>query len=367
MGGVGIKALFIIGISKSWEVKLTAILAYGSLNFDLVNLNRLSDAKVDIDNYRGDTGIFGPGYDVIASFNYLANGTTLLTSVVGNELKLSDNIPISGTVKGYADMAIVQGSGTLIWGMIGFDASFAEFGAVIGSTTISDDQILLTKILSGNDVFQLSPYQDKVYGYAGDDTFMGGAGEDFLDGGTGIDKAIFTGAFKQYLTYTSEGFVVDLITNRDGVDTIKNIERLQFSDTNLALDIAPTQNAGSVYMLYKAAFNRAPDEGGIGYWLAQKDTGKNIVTDLAQGFVSSKEFTDNYGTNPTNADYVNKLYQNVLGRSGDAGGVDYWNQELDAGRISKAAVLVQFATLAEGAANVASLIANGIPYTEFVG
>ena len=29
-------------------------------------------------------------------------------------------------------------------------------------------------------------------------------------------------------------------------------------------------------------------------------------------------------------------------------------------------VLVQFATLAEGAAKVASLIANGIPYTEWV-
>ena len=45
----------------------------------------------------------------------------------------------------------------------------------------------------------------------------------------------------------------------------------------------------------------------------------------------------------------------------------YWNQQLDVGNISKAAVLAQFATLTEGAANVASLIANGISYTEFVG
>jgi hypothetical protein len=120
-------------------------------------------------------------------------------------------------------------------------------------------------------------------------------------------------------------------------------------------------------MLYKAAFNRAPDAGGMGYWLAQKDGGKNIVTDLAQGFVASKEFTDKYGTDPKNASYVDKLYQNVLDRPGESGGVTYWNQELDAGRISKAAVLVQFATLAEGATKVASLIANGIPYTEYVG
>jgi hypothetical protein len=146
-----------------------------------------------------------------------------------------------------------------------------------------------------------------------------------------------------------------------------NVERLKFSDTNVALDIGPSQNAGSVYMLYKAAFNRAPDAGGMGYWLAQKDGGKNIVTDLAQGFVASKEFTDKYGTNPTNAAYVDKLYQNVLGRAGESGGVAYWNKELNEGNRTKAAVLVEFATLAEGASLVAPLIANGIQYQEWVG
>jgi hypothetical protein len=150
-------------------------------------------------------------------------------------------------------------------------------------------------------------------------------------------------------------------------DTFYGICRLKFTDTNLALDVGPTENAGSVYMLYKAAFNRAPDAGGMGYWLAQKDSGKDIVTNLAQGFVNSPEFIAKYGSNPSNASYVDKLYQNVLGRAGESGGVAYWNGELDAGRISKAAVLVQFATLPEGAANVASLIANGISYTEYVG
>ena len=105
----------------------------------------------------------------------------------------------------------------------------------------------------------------------------------------------------------------------------------------------------------------------MGYWLAQKDGGSNIVTNIAQGFVNSAEFTAKYGTNPTNASYVDNLYQNVLGRNGDSGGITYWNQELDAGRISKAAALAAFATLPEGASNVASLIANGIPYQEWVG
>jgi hypothetical protein len=203
----------------------------------------------------------------------------------------------------------------------------------------------------------------------GNNKFIAALADKTWDGGAGFDTAVFTGtAASHTITIgTTSSIVVDKTVNRDGIDTLTNIERLKFSDTNLALDIAPTQNAGSVYMLYKAAFNRAPDNGGMGYWLAQKDGGSNIVTDIAQGFVASKEFTDKYGTNPTNASYVDKLYQNVLGRAGESGGVTYWNQELDAGRISKAAVLVQFATLAEGAANVASLIANGISYTEYVG
>jgi hypothetical protein len=151
------------------------------------------------------------------------------------------------------------------------------------------------------------------------------------------------------------------------VSVFSSIERLEFTDINLALDIKPSENAGSVYMLYKAAFNRAPDDGGMGYWLAQKDSGANIVTSIAQGFVNSAEFIGKYGANPTNASYVNNLYQNVLGRAGEAGGVAYWTAEMDAGRVSKAQALVQFATLPEGAGIVAPLIANGIQYQEWVG
>jgi Ca2+-binding RTX toxin-like protein len=210
---------------------------------------------------------------------------------------------------------------------------------------------------------------DAIIGNATANDIEGMRGNDSIDGGAGIDTAQFSGLSTSYVRSVASTVktVTDNVANRDGTDTLANIERLHFSDTNIALDVGPNQNAGSVYMLYKAAFNRAPDASGMGYWLAQKDGGSNIVTNIAQGFVNAPEFVAKYGTNPSNAAYVDKLYQNVLDRPGESGGVTYWNQELDAGRISKAAVLVQFATLPEGAANVASLIANGIPYTEYVG
>jgi len=213
-----------------------------------------------------------------------------------------------------------------------------------------------------------SIYDDVLTGTNLNDLIYGNEGADRIDGGSGIDTARYDGLSSQYALSSSSGALVVVDKKgASGTDTLTNVERLKFADTNVALDVGPTQNAGSVYMLYKAAFNRAPDNGGMGYWLAQKDGGSDIVTNIAQGFVGSKEFTDKYGANPSNASYVDKLYQNVLGRAGDSGGITYWNQELDAGRISKAAVLVQFATLAEGAANVAPTIAHGIAYTQWVG
>jgi serralysin len=183
-----------------------------------------------------------------------------------------------------------------------------------------------------------------------------------------IDKVVIRSSSSNFEVRlsNSEMNLVDK-TNTLGVINTTNVERIKFTDISLALDVGPTQNAGSVYMLYKAAFNRPSDAGGMGYWISLKDGGANIVTNIAQGFVNSAEFIAKYGANPTNLSYVSNLYQNVLGRAGEAGGVAYWTGEMDAGRISKAQALASFATLPEGAGIVAPLIANGIQYQEFLG
>jgi Ca2+-binding RTX toxin-like protein len=222
---------------------------------------------------------------------------------------------------------------------------------------------------------------DYIAGYRGYDLILAGDGNDVIYpsieggigmGGNGIDTLIFGRTLSNSIIepWFFNNDVGISVTNKQ-VPSIKvefmSVERLQFLDTSIALDIKSSENAGSVYMLYKAAFNRAPDTAGMGYWIAEKDGGANIVTTIAQGFVNSPEFIAKYGTNPSNSSYVNNLYLNVLGRAGEAGGVAYWIGEMDAGRVSKAQALVYFATLPEGAGNVAPLIANGIPYQEWVG
>jgi len=80
--------------------------------------------------------------------------------------------------------------------------------------------------------------------------------------------------------------------------------------------------AGRAYRVYKAAFNRDPMEGdkaGLGYWIGQIDKGMDLI-EVSARFVDSKEFKDLYGTNPANAQFLTKLYQNVLGRAPGATG-----------------------------------------------
>ncbi len=210
---------------------------------------------------------------------------------------------------------------------------------------------------------------DVIYGLGGNDSITGGAGNDTIDGGYGIDTAFYSGASASH-TITigiASSTVVDKTANRDGTDTLTNIERLKFSDTMLALDTGANQTAGSGYMLYKAAFNRTPDAGGLGYWINQMDKGM-VYGDVAKNFVTSAEFQTAFGgSSPSVNTLVTKLYNNVLARTPDAGGLAFWQNKLSNEGWTTADVLGFFSTSGENVTNVTPLIANGIQYQQFVG
>ena len=91
-----------------------------------------------------------------------------------------------------------------------------------------------------------------------------------------------------------------------------------------------------VARLYVAAFGRTADSAGL---IAQYAALRNGATlaQLGNSFVASTEFTNRYGA-LSNADFVNALYQNVLGRAGDAAGVALFNSALTRG-VSRGTVL----------------------------
>lgn len=118
------------------------------------------------------------------------------------------------------------------------------------------------------------------------------------------------------------------------------------------------------YRLYKAAFDRAPDIGGLVYWAGQMHFGLTLKQ-VAHNFLQSDEFRKLYGDVTSTAQFVTLLYNNVLDRAPDAAGKAYWSELLDNNKLNRADVLAEFS---ESVENRVSLIGQGLmrDYVEFV-
>lgn len=191
------------------------------------------------------------------------------------------------------------------------------------------------------------------------DTFFISNGNDMLSGGGGLDTVILSGTASYFtITKTTTGYTVTDKAGNGGTDTLVNIERLQFADKWVALDI--DGNAGQAYRLYQAAFNRQPDLGGLGYQMRELDNGLALAT-VAQNFINSPEFSATYGS-LDDTDFINQMYLNVLHRPAEAAGLDFYENHLEAGTMTRAAVLVGFSESPENQANVIGVIENGMEY-----
>jgi len=207
--------------------------------------------------------------------------------------------------------------------------------------------------------------QDDLYGMSGDDSLFGGRGDDFLDGGWGTDSAYYQGRHAEYsVTKEGNGFRVTDLAGNDGSDFLVNVERLDFADTGVALDIDGA--GGEAYRLYQAAFNRTPDKVGLGYWIAQLDHGTSLSA-VSQSFINSAEFQGLYGAQPSNLDLVNNFYWNVLHRAPDQAGLNYWVNILNTHQDTAANVLVGFSESKENYAQLVGVMSNGVEYQPWTG
>ena len=105
---------------------------------------------------------------------------------------------------------------------------------------------------------------------------------------------------------------------------------------------SPEFTNGGLYVikLYSSILKRDPDFGGWKYWFDVTHSGLPATTVL-NSFLTSPEFQQLYGT-VSDADFINLVYQNVLGRQPDAGGYAYWFGYLNAGSLSRATVMDSF-------------------------
>jgi hypothetical protein len=100
-----------------------------------------------------------------------------------------------------------------------------------------------------------------------------------------------------------------------------------------------------VVRLYMAYFRRLPDLGGYSFWTGRSRSGVSLDA-VSANFAASHEFAATYGS-LTNAQFVSLVYQNVLGRAGDAAGLSYWTGQLDSQARTRGQVMVGFSESSE--------------------
>ncbi|KQV79284.1 hypothetical protein ASD15_18235 [Massilia sp. Root351] len=212
-------------------------------------------------------------------------------------------------------------------------------------------------------VYSFTTVETVAQGGSGNDLLSGIGTNVRLSGGDGIDTVIYGSTWSNYDVGISAGeaSVRYRYGGSSGTgDSLTGVERLQFSDRSIALDV--NGHGGQAYRLYQAAFNRAPDKEGLGFWMAQMDNGSSLNA-VANAFLGSTEFQQRYG-NLSNEEFVNSMFENVLHRAGKPAGIAFWVGQLDNGA-TRADVLMGFSESAENSAEILQIIGNGFEYTPY--
>lgn len=205
-------------------------------------------------------------------------------------------------------------------------------------------------VIVGNDLGNLiwsGEGDDSVSGAGGNDLFFEGLGNDSYDGGDGIDFVFVDSVYDSelFLIGNGEDGSTILFDYADESNILVSVERISFSDgTQIAFDNEGT--AGQIYRLYETAFNRTPDEAGYEVWLEAADNGVSL-TEIAQSFVSSQEFSELYNGYGTVEEKVAAFYLNSLDREADADGLVGWAAAYRASAIDDSQILIGFSESAE--------------------
>ena len=213
---------------------------------------------------------------------------------------------------------------------------------------------------AGSDTLFGGTGDDYLTGGAGADTLDAGPGENYVDGSEGIDTATYSSPRAHYtLQYGGGAGSSTLnISCDESLDHISGVERLQFADMHLALDLAG--NAGFVARLIGAVLGPQyiSYANYVGIGLFYLDQGAPQET-LVQAVIDAR-----LGPHAGNASLVDLVYSNLTGHLPSPDTEAYFTGFLDTGEWTQ----VQLAGLAMQSAlnasniGLAGLLQTGIAF-----
>lgn len=140
------------------------------------------------------------------------------------------------------------------------------------------------------------------------------------------------------VTYDFESGILKFPTNQFSTYTI--VKKSEKNIDNDYIQTVSREDAENfVSRMYTVALGRTSDEEGLDYWSDKLVDQKIDATGITYQFFDSKEYQ---AKNRTNEEYLDDLYQTILGRKPDAEGKAYWLKALEEGQ-SRTVVMSCFA------------------------
>jgi len=288
----------------------------------------------------------GEGNDTLLGIEHVlgsAHGDSLAGDAADNDLWGDPgNDQLSGA--GGSDYLVGSAGNDTLDGGEGFDyAGFSDNAVAVtvdltaGRATDSGGAIDTLVDIEG--VYG-SWFGDALAGDSAANLLLGAPGNDSLDGAGGIDNAMYVGTRSQY-TVAAAGATYQVTGTATGedTDTLTNIERLLFSDFNLALDLGG--NAGTVAKVLGAVLGQGASGVGnkayAGIGLEHADAG------MSYGSLMQLALQARLGANPTNEAVVSLLYTNVIGSAPDASTQAHYVSFITSGNYTQASLGVMAA------------------------
>jgi Ca2+-binding RTX toxin-like protein len=293
---------------------------HGGLGNDTLNGgegNDTLDGGVGDDNLDGgdgdDTLSGGAGNDLLDG----GLGADRMDGGSGGDTYVVDNVGDQ-----VIEVADPNPSGTSMRSAVGLGNLADLVKASISYTLPTFVENLTLTQLAGNLAGTGNSQDNVLTGNEGNNTITGAGGDDTIDGGAGRDAAVFTTQKANYtVAKTATGWTVKDTKGSEGSDTLANIERLQFLDKKVAVDLGVTENGGLALQfigLLAPAMISTP--AVVGTILTIFDDGKTMKQ-ICQLAIDVGLVTALAGKN-TDAALAALAYKNLIGSEASAAVVD---------------------------------------------